>query len=70
MRIARRPALRCRAPGDGQLGELGSLDTRKRLIAKPAARRLGFKALIATKRRTWRDAAPRDATPADVLVQE
>jgi D-aspartate ligase len=51
--------------------ELQSLKTGKRLIAKPAARRLGFKALIA--RHAAELAAmlrERDATPQDVLVQE
>ena len=51
--------------------ELESLATKKRLIAKPASRRLGFKALIASD--TAQLAAmlrARNAAPADVLVQE
>jgi predicted ATP-grasp superfamily ATP-dependent carboligase len=54
-------------PGD----DLPDIKTQKRLIAKPAGRRLGFKALIAA---SAKDLAAmlreRDAAPRDVLVQE
>jgi D-aspartate ligase len=72
MRIAREAGIavpRTWSPATWQ--DLEGLKTRKRLIAKPAPRRLAFKALIAAdKDELARMLRARGAAPRDVLVQE
>ena len=72
MRIARQAGIAVpRTWSPATWDELASLETRKRLIAKPAARRLGFKALIAASADELAAMLrARDAAPQDVLVQE
>lgn len=72
MRIARQVGIavpRTWSPAGWE--ELGSIKTTKRLIAKPAARRLGFKALIAAGSAELSSLLrSHGCAPADVLVQE
>jgi len=69
MRLARQVGIA--VPRSWPGGDLPAIKTQKRLIAKPAARRLGFKALIAANPAELASMLrARGAAPADVLVQE
>jgi D-aspartate ligase len=72
MRVARQTGIAVpRSWSPSSWDELLSLKSGKRLIAKPAARRLGFKALIAQHAAALASMLrEREATPRDVIVQE
>lgn len=72
MRIARQVGVAVpRTWSPASWDELQSLATKKRIIAKPVSRRLGFKALIASNAAELAAMLrARDTVPADVLVQE